>query len=130
MAMVYQVMNETTQSNSPTENNNDNPAQTEYTTTEQKQLKALKHNQYIISRWSGPLLSLFSYGLILTLASAGLILMVISALVGLFFDHGLHSGFGFLTGGLFLASGFAATLWKINLALKPLYQMRQQEKAA
>ncbi len=68
----------------------------------------------IISRWSGPLASLISYGLILGLAATGLGVMALGTMVGIFFGSATLGGFGLLTGGIFLATGCALMLWKLT----------------
>lgn len=99
-------------------------------TANEKHIQLVSQTSTLISRWSGPLVSLLSYGLILGLALTGIALMMISAMIGLFFDSGSSSGFGFLTGGIFLAAGCGMILWKLTRALSLLYQIRQSEKAA
>ena len=68
----------------------------------------------IISRWSGPLASLISYGLILGLAATGLGVMALGTLIGMFLGSATLGGFGLLTGGIFLTTGCALMLWKLT----------------
>jgi len=102
-------------------------------TANNKQAELLSHvskTSHFISRWSGPFVSFLSYGIILGLGLTGIGLMTVSAMIGLFFDSGSASGFGFLTGGVFLAVGCTMILWKLSRALGLLYQIRQQAKTA
>lgn len=110
--------------------NQANPATSADNTVNNKQVEILSHTSHFISRWSGPFISFLSYGLILGLGITGIGLMIISAMIGLFFDAGSSSGFGFLTGGLFLAVGCGMILWKLTRALGLLYQIRQQANPA
>lgn len=98
--------------------------------TDEKHIKLISQTSALLSRWSGPFVSLLSYGLILGLALTGISLMMISAMIGLFFNSELSSGFGFLTGGILLATGCGMILWKLTRALSLLYQIRQSEKTA
>lgn len=76
----------------------------------------------IVRKWSGPAVSVASYGLILAFALTGLAVMGISALVWVVCDTGLFSGFGLLTGGLFLSSATALFLGKLTKAGDALYR--------
>jgi len=99
-------------------------------TVNNQQAELLSQTSHFISRWSGPFVSFLSYGIILGLGLTGIGLMTVSAMIGLFFDSGRASGFGFLTGGVFLAVGCTMILWKLTRALGLLYQIRQQAKTA
>ena len=76
----------------------------------------------IIIKWGGLLGFLFSYGLILGLAVAGLGLMALCAVAGLFNGNDLHSGFGFLTGGVIFTAGCSMVLMKMSQDLEALRQ--------
>lgn len=82
-----------------------------------------------LSIWGAPLLSLLSYGLVLALAVSGIGLMVISVFVGLFFNSGLLSGFGFLSGGVIFAAGSVLVLWKVTRDLEILCQSLKKSGA-
>ena len=107
-------------------------ARTETTdnTINSKHAKQLKNTTLFVSRWSGPFVSVLSYSLILGIGITGVAIMIISAMVGLFIDAGSSSGFGFLTGGIFLALGCSMILWELTRALGLLYQIRQQANVA
>ena len=106
------------------------PTQTQNPPVNETHVKLVSQTSTLISRYSGPFVSLLSYGLILALGITGISLMIISAMIGLFFDAGSSSGFGFLTGGVFLTTGCTLILWKLTRALGLLYQIRQQVKTA
>ena len=105
------------------------PTQNQNPPVNETHVKLVSRTSTLISRYSGPFVSLLSYGLILGLGITGISLMIISAMIGLFFDAS-SSGFGFLTGGIFLTTGCPLILWKLTRALGLLYQIRQQVKTA
>jgi len=86
-----------------------------------------KLNQ-VITNWGAPLVSLLSYGLILALAILGIGLMAFSMFIGLLFDSGLLSGFGFLSGGVIFTAGSALVLWKVTRDLETLCQSLKKEE--
>lgn len=78
----------------------------------------------IVNKWSGPAISVMSYGLIIGFALSGLGIMGISALVWIIFGTSLFSGFGLLTGGIFLSAATALFLGKLMKAGDALYSRR------
>lgn len=84
----------------------------------------------IIIKWGGPMVSLFSYGLILGLAGSGLALMAVSMLFALLFDSGFFSGFGFLSGAVIFTAGGSLFLWKAIRELESFYQRLEKSEAA
>jgi len=122
--MLRSVMNNQPDTQAtPATNNNDN---TPNAPVNEKHVDLVGKTTDLITRWSGPFISFLSYGLILGLATTGLGLMAISAIIGLFFDSTTHSGFGFLTGGVFLTVGCTMILWKMTHALKGLNQQKNK----
>lgn len=122
--MLRSVMN-----NQP--DNQNNPSDSSATSTvNEKHVALVSKTSDFIAKWRGPFVSLLSYGLILTLTTTGLGLMAISAMIGLFFDSTTHSGFGFLTGGVFLAVGCTMILWKMTHALEGLNDQKNKLRPA
>lgn len=78
----------------------------------------------IVRKWSGPAVSVVSYGLIIGFALSGLGIMGISALVWIIFGTSLFSGFGLLTGGMFLSAATALFLGRLAKAGDALYRNR------
>lgn len=105
------------------------PTHTPNPSANEKHIKLVSQTSHLLSRWSGPFVSFLCYGLIIGLGLTGIALMTICALVSLFFDASISSGFGFLTGGILLTAGCSLILWKLTRALSLLYQLRHQEKA-
>ena len=83
-----------------------------------------------IRGWGAPALSVLSYGLIIGFALSGIGIMGISALVWLLFSTSLFSGFGLLTGGLFLSAATAIFLGKLAKAGDALYSRRHCQQPA
>ena len=81
---------------------------------EQNNEKYIGKISQIITKWGGPLVLIFSYGLILGFAVIGLGLMASSTIFGILFGSGLLSGFGLLTGGVIFASGCSLVLRKLT----------------
>ena len=84
----------------------------------------------IVSKWSGPAVSVVSYGLIIGFALTGLVTMAVSALVWVIFGTSLFSGFGLLTGGIFLSAATAIFLGKLMKAGDALYSKRSEQQSA
>ena len=112
--------------NNQTDNQTSPSAPSATTTVNEKHVALVSKTSDFITRWRAPFVSLLSYGLILGLAATGMTLMGISAIIGLFFDTTTHSGFGFLTGGVFLAVSCTMTLWKMTHTLKILNDQKNK----
>ena len=84
----------------------------------------------IVRKWSGPAVSVMSYGLIIGFALSGLGIMGVSALAWMIFGTSLFSGFGLLTGGLFLSAATALFLGKLAKAGDALYRNRAKHLPA
>lgn len=84
----------------------------------------------IVRKWSGPAVSVMSYGLIIGFALSGLGIMGISALVWVIFNTSLFSGFGLLTGGLFLSAATALFLGKLTKTGDDLYRKHEKQQTA
>jgi len=125
--MLRSVMNNQPDTQPTPPVNNDN---TTNTPVNEKHVALVSKTTDFITRWSGPFVSFLSYGLILGLATTGLGIMAISAVIGLFFDSTTHSGFGFLTGGVFLAVGCTMILWKMTHALKGMNDQKNKWRTA
>ena len=80
--------------------------------------------------WGGPAISVISYGLIIGFALSGIGVMMVSALVWLLFGVGSFSGFGLLTGGIFLSAATALFLGKLTKAGDALYLNRRKAHTA
>ncbi|MCP5537832.1 MAG: hypothetical protein H7A51_16560 [Akkermansiaceae bacterium] len=78
-----------------------------------------------VKGWGGPAISIISYGLIIGFALSGLGMMMLSALAWLLFGVGSFSGFGLLTGGIFLSAATAIFLGKLAKAGDALHQNRR-----
>ncbi|MFK7909461.1 MAG: hypothetical protein AB8F34_02545 [Akkermansiaceae bacterium] len=89
-----------------------------------------KKTNDIVRKWSGPAVSVVSYGLIIGFALSGLGIMGMSALVWVIFNTSLFSGFGLLTGGLLLSAATAIFLGKLTKAGDELYRSRDKQQAA
>lgn len=83
-----------------------------------------------VQGWGGPAISIISYGLIIGFALSGIGVMMISALIWLLFDIGWFSGFGLLTGGVFLSAAIAIFLGKLAKAGDALHQNRKKQATA
>ena len=83
----------------------------------------------MVTKWSGPAVSVVSYGLIIGFALSGLGIMGVSALVWVVFGTSLFSGFGLLTGGIFLSAATALFLGKLMKAGDALYSQRNQQQS-
>lgn len=81
-----------------------------------------------IKGWGGPVISIISYGLIIGFALSGIGVMMLSALVWLLFGISSFSGFGLLTGGLFLSAATALFLGKLTTAGDSLYANRRKQR--
>ncbi len=79
-----------------------------------------------VKGWGGPAISIISYGLIIGFALSGIGVMMVSSLVWLLFGVSSFSGFGLLTGGLFLSAATALFLGKLTKAGDALYQNRKR----
>ncbi len=82
-----------------------------------------------VKDWGGPAVSIISYGFIIGFALSGIGVMALSALVCLIFGVSSFSGFGLLTGGLFLSAASALFLGKLTKAGDALYQNRNNQPA-
>jgi len=87
-------------------------------------------NKDIVTKWSGPAISVMSYGLIIGFALSGIGVMGFSALVWIIFGTSLFSGFGLLTGGMFLSAATALFLGKLMKAGDAMYNKRSQQHSA
>ena len=82
----------------------------------------------IVRKWSGPAVSVLSYGLIFSFAVGGLAIMGFSALVWIVFGTSLFSGFGVLTGGICLSAAVALFLGKLTKVGDSLYRKCAQSR--
>jgi hypothetical protein len=89
-----------------------------------------KKTNDILRKWSGPAVSMISYGVIIGFALSGLGIMGMSALMWLLFSTSLFSGFGLLTGGLFLCAATAMFLSKLGKASEMLHGKSEKQQAA
>lgn len=79
-------------------------------------------------RLAGPMVTVFSCGLIIGLALTGLGLMGVSAVTWLLSGADWFCGFGLLTGGMFLASAMVLFLGQLSRAGDALYRNCRQNK--
>lgn len=78
--------------------------------------------------WAGPAISVICYGLIIGFALSGIGVMMLSALVWLLFGVSSFSGFGLLTGGVFLSAATALFLGKLTKTGDALYRQRKDAR--
>ncbi len=116
-ATVSNVMNEQTTAN------NDHPVINQCATQTKRAATRVKG-------WGGPAISVISYGLIIGFALTGIGVMMLSSLVWLLFGISSFSGFGLLTGGLFLSAATALFLGKLTKAGDSLYANRRKQRLA
>lgn len=82
-----------------------------------------------VKGWAGPAVSLVSYGLIVGFALSGLAIMALSALIWVFFNTSLFSGFGLLTGGIFLSAATALFLGRLTKTGDAIYRKHEHAGA-
>jgi len=83
-----------------------------------------------VKGWGGPAISIISYGFVIGFALSGIGMMILSSLLWLIFGVSSFSGFGLLTGGLFLSAATALFLGKLTKAGDALYQNRKNQPAS
>ena len=96
----------------------------------EQHVKLVGQTTSIVKKWSGPAVSVISYGLIIGFALSGIGVMGASAFAWLFFHSGWFAGFGLLTGGVFLSVATALFLGKLTKAGDALYQNRHTQPSA
>lgn len=106
-----------------TNNNNDHPIIDQCA---QQAKRAATH----VKNCGGPAISIISYGLIIGFALSGIGVMMLSSLAWLLFGVGSFSGFGLLTGGLFLSAATSLFLGKLTKAGDAIYQNRTKQQPA